>query len=393
MNTKTDSQFSATNSELSFIRGGPFYRIQRAVGLIRGNQWNLRRRIAVLIAIGWLPLLLITGLLNSGGLRSVLTDYRVYSRLLIAVPVLILGEILMDSRFRGVLDSIREAGLLDAPDTAYMDGVIAKIVRLRDAFLPELLILVLVIVRGATSYAALAEPATWLGEGAGADFRLTAAGWYAVLVSVPLWNFVLGLEIWRWLLWTFFVFKLSTRRLRLVATHPDQHGGLGFLGVSLEAFAPIGFASTLVIGANWRHAILRHGATLMDFKLPAIVLGTIIALVALGPLFLFIPRLMALRRRGAREYGVLGHLQSTEFHEKWILHRTGHEAEFLQAPETSRLSAFGQSYEKVERLKLVPADRSAIIVLAAAVVLPVLPVLLTKIPLAVVLKELFKALG
>jgi hypothetical protein len=204
---------------------------------------------------------------------------------------------------------------------------------------------------------------------------------------------MLGVALWRWLLWTLFVFKLSRRDLKLVATHPDQHGGIGFLSLTLEAFAPIAFATTLVIGSTWRHAILHHGAHLMDFKVPALVLGATIALVALGPLFLFIPRLMALRRRGIREYGVLGQLQSTEFYEKWIVHRAGHEAEFLQAPESSRLSAYGQSYEKLERLKLFPADKSSLTVLAAAVVIPALPVLLTEIPVAVVLKELLKALG
>lgn len=59
----------------------------------------------------------------------------------------------------------------------------------------------------------------------------------------------------------------------------------------------------------------------MDFKLQAIVLLSIIALVALGPLLFFVPRLASLRRQGILEYGILGQIQSTEFHEKWCLHR------------------------------------------------------------------------
>ena len=61
----------------------------------------------------------------------------------------------------------------------------------------------------------------------------------------------------------------------------------------------------------------------MDFKLQAIVLLSIIALVALGPLLFFVPRLASLRRQGILEYGILGQIQSTEFHEKWCLHRAG----------------------------------------------------------------------
>ena len=36
--------------EASFVRGGPFYRAQQALRLIHPNQWNLTRRIIVLIA-------------------------------------------------------------------------------------------------------------------------------------------------------------------------------------------------------------------------------------------------------------------------------------------------------------------------------------------------------
>jgi len=388
----TDPRFIAVPSDISLVRGGPFYRFQQAVGLIRPNQWNLVRRIAVLVAIGWLPLIVITALLNPGAVHSFLTDYRVYARLLITVSLLLIGEILLDSHFRAVLTSISEAGLLDDPDTAYMDGVVTTIVRLRDAFLPELLILLLLIVRVGTMYHSSVDATPWLARGTGPEFQPTPAGWYAIWVVGLLWNFLLALGLWHWLLWTFFAFKLSTRNLKLVATHPDGHGGLGFLGFTVDAFAPIAFVATCVIGSTWRHNILRHGAHVMTYKLPAIVLVAIIALIGFGPLFCFVPRLRALRRRGVRQYGNLGKLNSTEFHEKWIEHRAGHEAEFLQAPESSRVSAYGQIYQKIKQLKPFPADKSSLSLLTLAVVLPALPVLLTEIPLAVVLKELLKAL-
>jgi hypothetical protein len=265
--------------------------------------------------------------------------------------------------------------------------------RARDAFLAEFAVLVLLIVHTATSYRGLVvDPSLWLGQGAGADLHLTVAGWYVVLVSAPLFQFLLGLGLWKWLLWTFFAFKLSRLNLKLVATHPDGHGGLGFLGLTASAFAPVAFAVTIVIGATWRDDILHHGARLMNYKLDAIVLVAIIALIALGPLLFFVPRLTALRRRGILEYGILGQIHSVEFHEKWILHRAGHEAEFLQAPESSTLADFGRSYEIVQQLKPFPADAGALYILAAAVAISALPVILAVVPLAVVLRDLFHAL-
>jgi hypothetical protein len=384
----------AHHDEVSFVRGGPFYRLQQALGLVRPGQWNAGRRIAVLIAIGWLPLLLITLFLHRRGLPSFLASYRIHARMLLAVPALLLGEIFMESRFRAVMAHIRRAGLLEAPDMAYMDGVIARLVRLRDAYFPEFAVLVLLIVHTALSYRGLVDvdPAPWVGQGAGAELHLSAAGWYAVLVSAPLFQFLLGLGLWKWLLWTFFAFKLSRRNLKLIATHPDGHGGLGFLGLTASAFAPVAFAATSVIGATWRHDILHNGTHLMDYRLDAIVLVVIIALVALGPLLFFVPRLAELRRRGIMEYGILGQIHSTEFHEKWILNRLGHEYEFLQAPESTTLANFGNSFEKIAQLKPFPADTGTLYVLAGSVAIPALPVILAVVPLTVVLKDLFHAL-
>jgi hypothetical protein len=390
MDAKTG--FSDAAPEISFVRGGPFFRAQQAVGLIRPNKWNLGRRITVVIVITWLPLFVLTALLNFQGLDSLLRDYRVHARLLIALPVLLFGELLMEARFGAVMSHIRRAGLLEAPDLDYMDGVISTLVRLRDAVLPELAVLVLLIIHTAASYKGLVDPTPWLARGAGANLQLSAAGWYTVLVSAPIFQFVVGLGLWKWLLWVIFAFKFSRRNLRLVPTHPDEHGGLGFLGLTPAAFAPVAFAASTVIGATWRYDILHHGAHLKDFMLPTIALVMIVAFVALGPLVFFVPRLEALRRRGILEYGILGQLHSTDFHEKWILHRAGHEAEFLQAPESSALADYGQSYERIGELNPFPAGKQDLIPLALAIAIPAFPVIIAQIPVAVVLKDLLDAM-
>jgi hypothetical protein len=392
MDPNADPAVPSAPAEVSLVRGGPFYRAQLAVGLIRPNQWNLGRRIAFVVAVGWLPLFLITALFNLEGLDSLIREYRLHSRMLIAVPVLLVGELLMESRFRAIMGHIRQAGLLDAPDLVRIDNLNATLVRARDSYLPEFAILSLLIVHTATSYRGLVDAAPWLARGLGADLHLTAAGWYAVVVSTSIFQFLLGLALWRWLLWTFVAFKLSRRNLKLVPTHPDEHGGLGFLGLTSAAFAPVAFSATAVIAATWRDDILHHGARLMDFKLPAIVLLALTALVALGPLVFFVPRLATLRRKGILEYGILGQLHSTHFHEKWILHRGGHETEFLVATEITTLANYGRAYETIERMSPFLADKVALYTLAAAVLIPALPVILAQIPFAVVLSDVLKAL-
>jgi hypothetical protein len=378
--------------EASLVRGGPFYRVQQALRLMHPNQWNLGRRATVLIAVTWVPLVAITAVINPDALVSLLKDYRAYSRFFLAIPALLAGEALMETRFRAVMAHVRESKLLTEADAAYMDKVIAGLVRLRDSLLPELAILVLLGVHTVAAYRGLADATPWLAHRVGSELQLTAAGWYVVVVSTSIFQLLLGIGLWKWLMWTFFAFRLSTRNLRLVPTHPDKHGGLGFLGLTASAFAPVAFAAAVVIGATWRQAILHDGAHLMDFKLPAIALAVITALVALAPLAFFVPRLAQLRRKGILEYGVLGQLHSTDFHEKWILHRAGREGEFLQAAESTTLANFGRVYESIGALKPFPADRGALITLAVAVAVPALPVILTQVPLIVVLDDLLKAL-
>jgi hypothetical protein len=306
---------------------------------------------------------------------------------------LIVGEVLLDGYFGAVLAHIRQADLLDATDEARMEQVLSQLRRLRDAFLPELIILILMAIEIHLSMSnhGVLDTTPWLGRRIGDSFQFTAAAWYGLLVGAPLWNFLLGLALWRWLLWAYFAFKLSRQRLKLMASHPDKRGGLSFLGLMVMAFTPIAFAATSVIASNWRNEILHHGAHLADFRLSAIVLVMIIALLALGPLLFFVPQLAALRQKGILEYGVLGQLHSSEFHEKWINRRAGHEADFLLAPESNTLLGFGNSYEKIGQLNPFPVDMGSLYLLALAVAIPALFVVLAQIPFAIVLGELLKA--
>jgi hypothetical protein len=224
-------------------------------------------------------------------------------------------------------------------------------------------------------------------------FHLTLSGWYAVLISATIFQFLFWLYVWKWLLWTYFAFKLSKLNLRLIPTHPDENGGLGFLGMTPMAFAPAAFAVTAVVGSVWRHEILHQGAHLMDFRGVGIALAVVILLIALVPLAFFVPRLAAVRRKGILDYAIIGQMHSVEFHQRWILNRVGHEADLISAPEISTLCDYGQAYDRIEKLNPFPTDKGALIALAISMVVPALPVILAEVPITVLLKSLLSALG
>ncbi|HZD30427.1 MAG TPA: hypothetical protein VE779_02085, partial [Candidatus Angelobacter sp.] len=85
------------------------------------------------------------------------------------------------------------------------------------------------------------------------------------LVSANIFRFLVLLNLWKWLLWTIFMFRLSRLNLRLTPSHPDERGGLGFLARAPQAFAPVTFAIMCVIGSTIRNHILNEGAHLNDF--------------------------------------------------------------------------------------------------------------------------------
>jgi hypothetical protein len=383
---------AGADGEVSLVRGGPFYRLQQAAGLIEPNRWNLGRRVVFALAIGWLPLVILTALFHPNLLMSLLRDYRVYARIVIAIPVLLAGQTLMESRFALIVQHVRNAKLLGPDDLANMDGVIATLVRWGDSWLPELLIMAAVYLNTAAIWhERVAEHWAWAVIGTGASAHITPAGWYFGLIGQVAYRFLVGLGSWKWLLATLLLFKLSRLDLRLVATHPDHHGGIGFLGLAPMGFAPIAFAISTAIGSNWRDQILHAGAHLMAFKIQAVVLLAVILIMALGPLVFFVPRLAKLRRSGIIQYGTLAQIHSTDFHEKWILHRAGHEDEFLAAPEASTLTDYGASYENIEAMQPFPFDKGAFVSLALAVAVPLMPAVLAQIPLSVVLKDLLQA--
>jgi len=392
MKTTIEANVDTGCSDVSLVRGGPFYQILKVLRLIHRDRWCFLRQITFIIAIGWLPLLLITLLFRREALMSFLRDYRIHSRMLISVPVLLLNQGLMEFRFRTVLEHIRNARLLADADLLRTDGFMVGVRRLRDSVLPELVILLLVFAHTYFSLPKMADVTPWLATATGTSLHLTPAGWYTALISATIFQFLVGLSLWKWLLWSIFAFRLSRLRLNLFPAHPDRRGGLGFLGLTPVAFAPISFAVTAVVGATWRHEILHHNAHLIDFKLPAIALVAVVAVLALLPLLFFVPRLGVLRRKGILEYSTLGQIQTSAFHEKWITHRAGRESQLLTEMESSNVIDYSRTYDRVKEMIPLPVDRGTFIPLALSIVIPALPTILAEIPVAVALKDLFKAL-
>lgn len=381
-----------STDDISLFRGGPFYRAQAFMHLIQPGRWNLGRRVTFILAISWLPLLTVTALFVPDQFVGLLTNNLVNSRIAIAIPVLLIGQFMMDSRFRTIVSHVRKTKLLEDGDRPKLDAAIATLRRLSDSVFPELIIAILVFAElGLLWHSKVATGPPWAVYRVDNVTRLTPAGWYYGLVSVPIYQFLLALNLWKWLLWSFFLFKLSRMRLRLVATHPDAHGGLAFLGLSPLGFAPSAFAVAAAIGGTWRNQILNYGASLASFKLPAIILFVLLFGIALAPLGFYVRKLSLLRQRAMLEYGGLAQAHVVSFHEKWISQRAGPSEAQLTAHDVGALADMTIFYGHIRRMRPFPADLGTLIGLALAIAAPLFPAVLAEIPFSVILKGLVDA--
>ena len=379
------------------VLGGPLYQIFRRAHLSGDALGLLRRRIVVISLFAWLPLLILSTLGGRAWGDAVrvpfLVDIEVHARLLLALPLLIVAELVVHQRMLPVVRQFLERGLI--PDTfrARFDAAIASALRLRDSVVAEGLLIAFVYLVGVLyiwpHYGAL-DVATWYAVPAGGGRRLSPAGWWFVYVSLPLFQFMLVRWYFRLFVWTRFLWQVTRCDLSLVPTHPDRAGGLGFLSLTVIAFAPLLAAHGALVAGGIATRIFFQGATLLDFKVELAVVLAFLLVIVLGPLLLFTPHLSAARRVGLREYGTLAQRYVREFDDKWLRGGAPAGEPLVGSGDIQSLADLGNSFEVVRGMRLVPFTRDTVLQLAVITLLPVAPLLLTMVSLEELVKQLLQ---
>ena len=217
---------------------------------------------------------------------------------------------------------------------------------------------------------------------------ITPAGWWYILVSLPILFFLLLRWVWIFLLWAAFLFRVSRLDLELTPTHPDHAGGLGFLGWGLASFSIVLLAVSAVLSGSLAGEILFRGSSLDQLKYHVIVF---VVLAIADP-----PRAAAGVHRPA---GPLPLPRPARFRDADRPARSrvrremdqaagADRASLLGSPDMSSLADAGVIYEHVERMQLIPFDKKAVFVLIVAALIPMIPLVGTTIPLKEILSKL-----
>ena len=363
--------------------GGPLYRSQAVLHLIGPGRPNTVPRAVLAMALCWLPLAVLSGA-QLQSMDSFWTDFAAHARYLVLVPLLIVAEGICLPRMSALACNFRLAGLVVDADHHRFIAATVSTRRLLNARWAEAAVVVLAYLAVAAVVFRLSAGAVpaWVLMPAGgpqAAPALSPAGWWGVLVSLPVTLALLLGWVWRLGLWARFLWLMARLDLRLVPVHPDGAAGLGFVGYSSRAFAVLAVAlGTLAAGtvANGINA----GATLSSYyHFTGAFVAAVVVLLNL-PLLFFFKNLLEAWRRGTMEYSVLADRFGREFERKWFSRTAQFGESVLEQQDFSAATDLYQVVDRVYSMRLLPVHTKSLLMQAGATLLPFLPVTLMAVP-------------
>lgn len=376
--------------------GGLWVGLLRRVHLADDTPRGLRRRVVVVVLLAWLPLLLLSateGRLVDGTDVPFVRDIEAHVRMLIVIPLLLMAEVEARAFLPTVVQEFARRNLIPADAMPRYEAAVEAGSRLRNSAWAEaaLLVLVYALFMGVVwrQYGSI-YASTWYSTRSGAGNDLSPAGWWYVTVSLPLVQFL----ILRWYLWIFawarFQWQASRIPLRLVPTHPDRAGGLGFLEGSGYIFLMVAVAHGAIAAGPIASLIVFKGAALPEFVDELAMIVAWVIFVIYGPALFFSAQLMAAKKTGLFAFGRLAQRYVRDFDVKWL---NGHSPPvnepLIGSADIQSLADLGSAYGNVEGLRLLPMSYIAVLRLAAITLVPVAPLLLTMVPLNELLLRLF----
>lgn len=379
------------------MEGGPLFRIQRRMGLIKTNAPLVKRRALLAALLTWVPLLILSVLKGRAIGHSVpipfLRDFSTYTRFLLSLPLLLLAESILGPRIAEAAAHFVTSGVVLEKDFQRFDNIVERGLRSRDSTLAEIVLVALAYFFTFLAFKLTGvHVSTWYAMVSDSGKSFTWAGIWLVGFCVPLYQFLLLRWLWRLFLWFQFLSRVCKLDIQLFPTHPDQAGGLGFVGESQRFFGILLFAFSLGSSGVLAEEIIYDKVPLASFA-PSIATYVIVALIIIvGPLVVFTGILLRTKRAGLYQYGTLATAYTGSFHKKWVQHQNPDNEPMLGTGDIQSLADLGNSYSYVEKMKPLPIDPRTLIHLVIASLLPLTPLLLTVMPLKDILKLLFKVL-
>jgi hypothetical protein len=373
--------------ELSLL-GGPLHRLGCRMGLVRGGTDTVRFGVALGLS-AWGVLVLLAVLQGFGHKVFSLGVIGVHARLLVAIPLFFVCEASVVPRMAEFVRYIVRSGVVTPDSLPALESRVASITRWEESWRSDaicLLAAVLLPLIG-TQLHLVGGTATF-DPGRAVAAGSLAASWYWY-VCLPLFRFLMFRWLLRLGLWWYFLCRTAMLNLNLVPTHPDGAAGLGYLEVVHTHFATLVFTISAVQSASFAEE-LSAGTTTFEALYPTLALILALdAVLFLGPLFIFAPKLWACRVKGLSDYMEFAASYVHGFDRKWLGADAAPAEPLLGTPDLQSLADLSNSVGIVRNMRWVPLSLPLLQSLAIAALAPFLPLALFKYPVADLVKNFF----
>ena len=378
------------SGEFSLL-GGPLHRTGCRLGLVRG----VTNTVALGLALGLIPWIVLMALAlveGAGHLLFSLSVIGAHARLLLAIPLFFLGESLLAPRLAVFVHTIVRSEVVPPHARPALDAEITRINRWTDSWLPDAASLLAAVVLSLFASQLHISGTTAAYDPSRAATEMMLAGQWYLIICLTLFRFLMIRWLSRLGLWCFFLWRVSKLDLQLMPTHPDGAGGLGYLEVVHAHFAPLILAISVVQAAMLAEE-LSGGTASFETVYPAFALVLlVIAALFLGPLYIFTSRLWACRVKGLSDYMVFGSAYVNGFHKKWLDAANPDREPLLGTADLQSLADLGNSISVVSNMRIVPISLLLLKDYALIALLPFLPLLLFKYPVAELTQKFFARL-
>jgi hypothetical protein len=335
----------------------------------------------------------IAGVFMNGPGTAFLYDVANHVRFFVTLPILIIAELIVHQRIRPLLESFVERRIIAAKDIVRFNAILETGTKIRNSVALEVFLVVLVFTAGHWIWAhkIAQQSASWFATPEGSILHLTLPGYWYAFISIPVFQFILLRWYTRFMIWFWVLWRISRLELNLLPAHPDRVGGLGFLGQSCYAFAPLLFAQGALQAGLIANQVLHENVKFASFKMMILAMGSSYVLAVLLPLAVFMPVLARVRRKGLREYGNLATGYVSDFNHKWLGGDSKGEA-ILGTADIQSLADLSNSYDVVREMRLFPFEVKDVLRLFGVTLIPFVPLLLTVMPLEELIKRFLSML-
>ena len=286
------------------------------------------------------------------------------------------------------MGTITRSGVVPPGARPALDAEVSRIRRWTNWWWPEAVCLLVAVLLDVTG-----SRLQTYGESGAYDPARDALAYFVYLhVGLLVFRFLVFRGTWKLALWGWFLWRVSRLDLHLIPGHPDRAGGLGPLEGVHERFTPVVAALSVLECAALAESISTGTLAVTDVFPTLALLLLLDGVLFLGPLLVFTDKLWAARTKGVARYMGLAARYVTEFEAKWTGDRIPENEPLLGSADFQSLADLANAVSVVKGMRWITVGPRLLTMMTIAAVVPLVPLLLFRYPIAELAQKFFSKL-